>query len=205
MSKVTGWFCYRDATVHQHPSIQNKLRSLFNNSSPAQILEIGTANGGLTILIRDLLNELNLQTTSLRSYDISPYHSRHVMDKDIKEGGNIDFRLKNIFNNQYSELVEIDEVSEFIQRPGRTIVMCDGGSKKNEFKILAPLLKTGDIIMAHDYAPNSEYFSEFINNKIWDWLEIQDQDIQEVVTAYNLQPYMQEEMQEVIWVCKIKK
>lgn len=34
--------------------------------------------------------------------------------------------------------------------------------------------------------------------------EIKDEDIQNVVTTYNLQPYMQEEMQKILWVCKIK-
>lgn len=204
MSTVTGWFPYRGTTTHQHSEVGNKLKQLFEATNPSQVLEIGTANGGLTILIRDLLDEVNLNSTPLRSYDINPDHSRYEMNKAIEEGANIDFRLKNIFNHPYSELVEVDEIAEFIQRPGRTIVMCDGGSKKNEFRILAPLLKAGDIIMAHDYAPNPEYFSEFIDGKIWNWLEIQDEDINEVVNTYNLQPYMQEVMQEVVWVCKIK-
>jgi hypothetical protein len=88
---------------------------------------------------------------------------------------------------------------------GTTIVMCDGGSKKNEMKILGKYLKPGDIIMAHDYAPTIEYFENFIYGKIWKWCEILDSDIENVVTEYNLEPYMKDEFQEVVWVCKIKK
>lgn len=205
MSTITGWHPYKGATTHQHQDILEKLRSLFNEIRPVQVLEIGTANGGLTTLIRDVLNELGLNNTSLRTYDINPNHSRYEMNKRIEEGDNIDFRLKNIFNHPYDALVEVDEVSEYIQREGATVVMCDGGSKKNEFRILAPLLKAGDIIMAHDYAPNSEYFEEYIKGKIWNWHEIQDSDIEEAVIENNLEPYMQEEMQKVVWVCKMKK
>ena len=58
--------------------------------------------------------------------------------------------------------------------------------------------------MAHDYSPSTEYFEEHINNKIWNWHEIQDSDIQESVSEYSLEPFMQEDFQQVVWVCKIK-
>ena len=31
--------------------------------------------------------------------------------------------------------------------------------------------------MAHDYAPNNEYFINYIKDKIWNWHEIQDSDL----------------------------
>jgi cellulose synthase/poly-beta-1,6-N-acetylglucosamine synthase-like glycosyltransferase len=105
----------------------------------------------------------------------------------------------------YSELEKEDVVKEFIQRNGRTIVLCAGGSKKNEFRLLSKFLKLDDIIMAHDYAPNENYFNQHINNKIWNWLEIQDSDINESCEQYNLIPYMEEELRNVVWVCKIKQ
>jgi hypothetical protein len=117
----------------------------------------------------------------------------------------IDVRIKNIFNHEYSELTELDDISTYVQSEGVTIVLCDGGSKKNDFKILSSLLKPGDIIMAHDYSPNQTYFEENINNKIWNWLEIQDSDIDESCLTYNLKPYMEDEFRSVVWVCKIKE
>ena len=84
-------------------------------------------------------------------------------------------------------------------------MLCDGGSKKNEFRILSDYLKVGDVIMAHDYAPNEEYFQEHINNKIWNWLEIQDNDINEPSLRNNLIPYMEDDFRQVVWACKIKQ
>jgi hypothetical protein len=133
--------------------------------------------------------------------------NRHWLDEAINNGAKIDFRIKNVFNQPYSDLdiQHVEEVKSFIQQSGTTIVMCDGGSKRNEFNILTPFLKSGDIIMAHDYAPNSEYFETYINGKVWNWHEIEDAHIAECSQKYELEPYLQEEFQKVVWVCKKKK
>jgi cephalosporin hydroxylase len=204
MKDVTGWYPYKGTTTLQHEDIATHLKVLFKTIKPSQVLEIGTSYGGLTLLVRDLLDEVGLEDADFRSYDVIETNRFHL-EEAIKNGSKIDFRIKNIFNHQYSELVETDEIKELLHRPGPSIIMCDGGSKKNEFRILSPFLKPGDIIMAHDYSPSPEYFEEHISNKVWNWHEIQDSDIQESVEQYNLEPFMQEEFQKVVWVCKIKK
>lgn len=204
MNKIKGIFGYKGTTCWQHPKVGDKLEILFKKTKPMQILEIGTANGGLTELIRDLLDKLSLFDTALRTYDVNPDHIRTRLLDRIEQGANIDFRLKNLFNYPYSEIVEVEEVTDFIHRPGTTIVMCDGGSKKNEFRMFAPLLKRGDIIMAHDYAPNKEYFEKNIRNKIWNWHEIEDEHINDSCNEYHLEPFLQDELLEVVWACRIK-
>jgi len=204
MKDVTGWYPYKGTTTLQHEDIAIYFKILFENIKPSQVLEIGTSYGGLTLLVRDLLDEVNLTDCDFRSYDIMETNRYHL-EEAIKNGAKIDLRIKNVFNHQYDDLVEVDEIKNYIQQSGPTIVLCDGGSKKNEFRILSPYLKEGDIIMAHDYSPNSEYFEEHINNKIWNWHEIQDLDIQESVDKYNLEPFMQDNFQKVVWACKIKK
>ena len=204
MSNISGWYPYKGTTTLQHANIATPLKALFNAVKPSHVLAIGTSYGGLTLLIRDLLDEVGLEQSDFRSYDVMET-DRYHLEEAIKNGSKIDFRIKNIFNHPYSELVEVDEIKEFLHRPGPSIIMCDGGSKKNEFRILSPFLRPGDIIMAHDYSPSTSYFEEHINNKVWNWHEIQDSDIQESINTYNLEPFMQEEFQKVVWVCKIKK
>jgi predicted O-methyltransferase YrrM len=199
--KVTGWFSYEGITTQQHYDVGKFFNQLFNQTKPSRILEIGTAFGGLTLLLRNILDDLSF-STEIRTYDID---SKHYLQPYIDNGLKIDVRIKNIFNHEYSELTELDDISTYVQSEGVTIVLCDGGSKKNEFKILSSLLKPGDIIMAHDYSPNQTYFEENINNKIWNWLEIQDSDIDESCLTYNLKPYMEDEFRSVVWVCKIKE
>lgn len=204
MKDVKGWYTYRDTTILQHYDIAEKLSALFKEVKPARVLEIGTSYGGLTILIRDTLDELNFSLTDLRSYDIMET-SRHFLLEDINKGKKIDFRIENIFNHMYDQLLNETEIPNYIQQNGCSIIMCDGGSKKNEFNILSKYLKSGDIIMAHDYSPSEEYFQNFIFEKIWNWHEIKDSDVQESVEKYSLKPFMQEEFQKVVWLCKIKE
>jgi hypothetical protein len=200
---ITGWYTYKDTTILQHQDISIHFKELFEKYKPSQVLEIGTSYGGFTLLVRDILDEVLLTDCEFRSYDVMETN-RFYLEESIKNGAKIDFRIKNIFNHEYSKLIEIDEIKNYIQQPGNTIVLCDGGSKKNEFNILSKYLKEGDIIMAHDYSPTQEYFEEHINNKVWNWHEIQDSDIQESVIKYNLKPLMQDKFQQVVWVCKIK-
>jgi len=196
---MEGHFIYEDLIISQVPNIKSYFDKLFNELKPKQILEIGTFDGGLTLMMRDILDEINLSSATIRTYDLND-------QKRLKsKNRNIEILTENLFSYSYSELEKEDVVKEFIQRNGRTIVLCDGGSKKNEFRLLSKFLKLDDIIMAHDYAPNENYFNENIKDKIWNWLEIQDFDINESCLTYNLKPYMEDEFRSVVWVCKIKE
>ena len=142
---------------------------------------------------------MGLTNTIVRTYDVNEQKNLKLKER------NIEIITKDVFNYPYSDLEYPDEIRDFIQSNGKTLVLCDGGSKKNEFRLLSQFLKYGDIIMAHDYAPNENYFNENIKDKIWNWLEIQDFDINESCLTYNLKPYMEDEFRSVVWVCKIKE
>jgi hypothetical protein len=201
MKNVTGWFTYKGIVIQQHDNVEIVFEQLFKMNKPSQILEIGTASGGLTLLLRDLLDRNSMENTNIRTYDVD---NKHYLNSYIENGVKIDSRIKDVFNHSYNELVEVEEISSYIQNDGVTLVLCDGGSKKNEFRILSDYLKVGDVIMAHDYSPNENYFQEHINNKVWNWLEIQDLDINDSCLKNNLSPYMEDEFRKVVWVCKKK-
>ena len=202
---VTGYFIYGDTILAQHHDVAEPFKKLFAEVKPKQVLEIGTFYGGFTLLIRDLLDEAGLTDCELKSYDVVSDMPRNALFNAIKNGAKIDFVLKNVFTSDYTELLEVDEIVYYIQQQGTTIVLCDGGNKKNEFSILTKFLKKGDIIMAHDYAYNTQYFESNIRNKIWNWLEIQESDIQDVSNQNGLFPFHQDNFGSVVWVCKIKK
>jgi cephalosporin hydroxylase len=164
---------------------------------PNQILEIGTALGGFTEFLKIITDELNLKTKIL-SYDISERPWYYQM---IEKG--IDVRVENIFNEEWTDVNQ--EVIDFIRQPGTTIVLCDGGWKIGEFKILSKKIKKGDFILAHDYSESIEFFNDNIKDKIWNWCEITDNDIKDSVFENNLKPYKQNEFTQAVWVCKIKE
>ena len=200
--EITGFFKYNDLTIMQHVNVFENFKKLFLATKPSRILEIGTSSGGLTLMLRNLLDELKLNETIVVTYDIN--EPKYLLEQ-IKDNPNILVNVKNIFSHNYDELIYSEDIIDFIKSDGVTIVLCDGGSKKNEFRLLSQFLKKGDLIMAHDYSPNEEYFNLFIKDKIWNWLEIQDKDIEDSCIQHNLIPFMQEEFNKVVWVCKIKE
>ena len=165
--------------------------------SPKRILEIGTALGGFTTFLKIICDELNLNT-DIRSYDIN----KNSWYDDIIDMG-VDIRIENIFYDGYSDMNQ--EVKEFIQQDGITIVLCDGGWKIGEFNLISNYIKTGDFILAHDYAENKEIFDDRIYGKIWNWLEIQESDIIDSCLKNNLKPFKKTTFEDVAWVCKIKE
>lgn len=198
---VHGHFVYKGLTIMQHPEIEKAFDELLTKLKPTKVLEIGTSSGGLTLMIRDILNRINLSNTRIITYDVyDPQYLRH----HVTEGADIEIKVENAFNHQYSELENGHEIIEFITSEGTTLVLCDGGSKKNEFRILSNLIKEGDVIMAHDFSPNEKYFIDNMLEKKWNWMEIQDSDIDQSVIVNNLKPYMSELFLDVAWVCKIK-
>jgi hypothetical protein len=199
---ISGHFIYSSLAISQNPNIEKFLTKLLLKTNPSRILEIGTSHGGLTLMIRDILDNNSLTETEVLTYDVYEQTFLKHLNRNIK------IKTESLFCNQYRDFVcesSKVEISKYIQQNGTTIVLCDGGNKISEFRLFAEIIKNNDIIMAHDYAPNSEYFETHMRDKIWSWHEIQDSDIQESCDKANLFPYMEEEALEVAWVCKQKR
>lgn len=198
---ILGYTSYKGLMLQQHESYQETFRNFLSTTKPKRILEIGTGAGGLTVFMRDTLNELGLNDTYIKSYDIN---TTQITDA-FTDTTNLEILKDNLFStdNQFT-LERADLIEGFIKSEGLTIVMCDGGHKINEFKQISPMLKTGDIIMAHDYCENYELFEASFRNKIWNWCEIKDSDIQDVCSEQNLVDFMKEEFNKIVWVCKVK-
>ena len=97
------------------------------------------------------------------------------------------------------------KAKEYIQEEGTSLVLCDGGNKVWEFEVLAPLLKSGDFIMAHDYVEDWDRDYEHFFDKIWNWAEVEEKHIAECCQQNNLKPYMQEQFREAAWACRRKE
>lgn len=196
---VTGNMIYKGFTAQQHRDAIDIFYDFLADIRPARVLEIGTACGGLILAIRDHLDALGLSDSPIISYDIT---SREYYPELISRG--IDIRIENIFTNSYTSLIDETFVKQYIQSPGVTLILCDGGYKQGEFAIFSKLLKDGDFIMAHDYVDTQENFKDNFLDKVWNWCEIEEKHITGVCKLYNLQSYNQEAFSKVVWVCKKK-
>lgn len=159
-------------------------------STFTNIVEIGTYNGGLTSWLFDNLKEGG----KLISYDIDG-SINHTKRTDI------DFRVDDCFADQ-----PFKDIVELIQSEGRTLVVCDGGDKPKEFNVFSKYLKSGDVIIAHDYSESEDEWKDKTN--FWQWPYESDthpHSIEEAIKENNLEPYKYEEMKFLLWASYIKK
>jgi hypothetical protein len=196
--EMTGYIVYEGLTAMQHENFYSVFEKFLREVRPNRIVEIGTAGGGLTLALQNIIKSLDL-SCSVRTYDI---HSRPEYET-LRNNG-IDSKVENIFDENYIFKTD-NEVIDFIQSPGTTLVLCDGGYKITEFNQLSNYLKRDDYIMAHDYSKSNTYFKENIRNKIWNWCEIIEDDITAACFLNELKPVMEDEFQSIVWVCKTKK
>lgn len=199
-SPLTGIWEYENFTLQQHKDIQKIFPLFLRKINPVRILEIGTGHGGFSLFLRNSLNEMGLAETTIKSFDVI---ERECYDALRSRG--MEVSVQNLFDSSYSELEEKELIETYIQSPGVSLVLCDGGNKKMEFNILSALLKEGDFIMAHDYAPNLQYFDEHIRGKRWDWFEIEDSHIEKACITINLVSFEEIDFTDIVWVCKYKK
>ena len=186
-------------TSQQRPEVFDAFRALLDEVKPSQIFEIGTAGGGTTMCIREHLDSINLQSTKIKTFEVK----EHKWFQKMREC-NIDVVIDNIFDKSYRNLSKPEVAKDFIQQSGRTIVLCDGGSKINEFNLLSDFLKPNDIIMAHDYVDTKEKFESDFKDKIWNWREIGDEHIKAACERNNLQTFFKDVFDPVVWACWIK-
>jgi len=191
---------YKNIRLQQNQYLVENLKNILSLIKPNRIVEIGTARGGMTLLMSDILNELGLKGSKIKTFDITI--REHLKNLKLE---NVEFYVGNIFNWGKRYLDKPEEIVDFLSEEGVNLILCDGGNKISEFNILAKYLKKGDIIMAHDYAPNREVFNSEYKDKIWNWLEIEDKYIKKSVEEYNLFDYEMDLIKPTAWVAKIKK
>ncbi|HVZ48613.1 MAG TPA: hypothetical protein VG916_07510 [Gemmatimonadaceae bacterium] len=194
--EIRGWTMCEGILAHQHAGFHGVFAAFLAAVAPVRILEIGTADGGTILSLKRLL-----PSADIRSYDTRARDTHAA----VRAAG-VDIRIENIFTDTYDRLRPdgVDDVAAFIQADGVTVVLCDGGNKKGEFNSLSDLLKPGDFIMAHDYAESLAHFNARINNRIWKWCELTEDDIRDASARNHLEPYMGAEFEAVVWVCKRK-
>lgn len=185
------FYHHRGISIQQNEHVVHPFRAMIRDVRPARVIEIGSASGGLTLLVRGLLDEAGLPESVVYSFDINP-----VADVRIAPVG-IQFRQTDVFQtNDVEYLLETTD--------GPCVLLCDGGNKPREFQTYAPHLRSGDLILAHDYAPDWDYFEREMQGKRWNWCEIQGHDIATACQLYDLVPYEQDAFQRVAWCARRK-
>ena len=137
-----GLSSYMGMASQQNHNVYEVFYNFLNDVKPKRILEIGTALGGFTQFLKKVSDESQLDINIL-SYDIYEMTWYQTMIQN-----DIDVRVENVFDSNYQSVKQ--EVIDFIQQGGITLVLCDGGNKVGEFNLLSNYIKEVDFIMAQD-------------------------------------------------------
>jgi hypothetical protein len=155
-----------------------------------RIIELGTAHGGLSVLFGIFALSYGCKYITYDIFDTPNY-------KDLFNRLSVDFRQRDIFSSE-------KEIAEEIQSDGVTILFCDGGNKIKEFNLFSQYLKSGDVILAHDYSKDKETHENYMRNNIWSFHEIDYNSISDAVKNNNLEPFMSQ-IAEKAAICCFKK
>jgi len=147
------------------------------------VIEIGTAKGGFTLLLRK-------------------YFSCPILTFDIQDvGTEEEIQLKYKLFKEKDIIHDLDTYENIIPTKEKCLVLCDGGDKMAEFKYFAPQLKKGSVIGAHDAGKNNEWFKENFSRKgLWsESFEFSTDDIQDFLKEHKLKPILEKTAQNAIW------
>ena len=71
---VRGHTEYKGYTAQQVDNFYPTIRKFLEEVRPSRVLEIGTAGGGFILAVREILNEIGLQDTPVRTFDVIESH-----------------------------------------------------------------------------------------------------------------------------------
>lgn len=182
-----GHFRYGGQFMMQSPLVLPMFARFFKQEEFKNVIEIGTANGGLAVFLQE---QAKLHNFNFFTYDILEPTNKSQQFLSVKNA-----ILRDVFDP-----ISTKEIKKTIAS-GRTLILCDGGAKAKEVNTFAPMLKEGDFIMAHDYGRDIEYHEKKIK-QYWRWCEITDSNIAEILPT--IERYDRIDFEKAAWLCAVK-
>lgn len=142
-----------------------------------QVIEIGTNRGGLSLLLAKIAETY--------TFDIEEWEPKELRQKLFSQVNNLTFIKQDCFNSSY--------LKRLLSNDKKTLLVCDGGNKINEFNYFAPYLNQGDLISCHDYFPNK------VDYNYWVTCEIKYSDIKLTCQSEKLIPILKELSYKAAW------
>jgi cephalosporin hydroxylase len=189
---MQGSFIYKGIPVQQNEKSLEVIKDFITKENFDIVIEIGTSYGGLSLFLHEVCSEIGCH---FETYDISTERSSMYPNDHVK----ISIVVGDVFSDDIKR-----RIKEHLASDKKCLLMCDGGNKVNEFNYFSKFVKVGDFIMAHDYAPNRQDFKDFFENKIWNWMEIQDSELDRGF-QYVKKSDWYEEFKNVAWLCCVKE
>lgn len=163
--------------MRQKGDIEKYFKQFFDHWIPDIIVELGTGDGEFTAILR-----------KLGIFDI---HSFDIQQGNIVTPGVTYYKL---------DIFEAKEGIINLFGINKILLLCNNGNKIREVNTFAKYLKSGDVIMAHDYADDRESFKKF---NYWRTCELTFKDVEEALTKFK--PFHHDLMIQSGWMSYMKQ
>jgi len=159
-------------------------------SKVARIIDLGTSHGGLAVFLQLYASTCGATVITWDRTSNVPQH------------GDLLNRLGTVVRTGdiLADPVVQEEIRSSLRSEGLSILLCDNGDKKREVSLFAPSLKVGDLLLAHDYAPDEEGHRR-LGEGCWSSWEISDADVEPVRARYGFVPFLQDVFLLAAWLC----
>lgn len=119
---------------------------------PEYVVEIGSQKGGLSVYLGTIA--CATEQFIFHTFEIDKNKDWYNRENEgvghwFEKMETISPFCKSIEGNIFSEEI-FNFIKSYVDKY-KTIIICDGGNKPREISLYTEVLKTGDIIMAHDY------------------------------------------------------
>lgn len=161
---------------------------------PVNVIEIGTHKGGFAVFLAQKFPDSNIHT-------FDPYE---IGDPGyIRERNEIFTRYGITYYPEDCFLKDGRRIQELTRE--KTILLCDGAHKMNEFHFFSQKILPGSLIMAHDYGKNEDYFRSEIQGKYWtSSFEFDGSKVIDWCNENKLEPYKQDLFDLAVWFIRKK-
>jgi len=153
---------------------------LFEDQGIEEVIEIGTCRGGFALMLRMVFPDAEIFTFDPERWEPQELKAQlfrqyqiHYFKEDVFTSG----RLTNLITNKK-----------------RSLILCDGAHKGNEFTFFAPPLNSGSFIGGHDYFKEGR-----CDYDIWTTCELNYEMIENTVIDYQLLEFQSEVFSKVAW------
>lgn len=191
--RILGRAVYKNKLCHQVINFETSLIPALQSLDFTDIIEIGTANGGLTFFLHDTFPDKVIHT-----FDVLPDKQRKT--EFLYSLDNVEPTVANIFDANFN--ITSRYVADIIDKTNNLLVMCDGGNKVEEVKSFAKRLKVGDYIMWHDYA-EPDVLKKLKEIDIWRAFEVRREDVEPTLVENGFE-LIHPQLQYIAWGCARK-
>ena len=159
---------------------------VFKDEGIEEVIEIGTCRGGFALMLRMVFPSIPIFTCDIAEWE--PVESkRHLFREN---------RIHFIKDDAY----KCPRLNNLVMNKKRSLILCDGAHKNEEFNFFASFMNEGSFIGGHDYFADGKH-----DEKIWTACELWYTQIKNRVENFHLQEFKPDIFAPVVWTMFQKK